>query len=272
MNEFESGLWSRRKFIQVSASAAMAASAAAQAEQQANQPHRSMMGVAFEPREPRIAIVGTGGRGTSLLGEILAAGGQVVALCDVVRTKAEAAGALVTKAGQPQPQLYTDGDHDYEKMLGGDDIDLVIVATPWNWHAPMALYAMQHGKHVAIEVPGVTTIEDCWAIVNTSERTGKHCMMLENCCYGYNETLLLRMVHAGVLGDLLYGEGAYLHDLRAGALLKRGRGAVAKDGTHAAQRQSLSHARTRPGGELHGHPARRPLRIHRIHEHAGARL
>lgn len=214
MKEIETEQWSRRRFIQVSATAAIAAGAVAGAEEQAGKPNRSMMGIAFEKREPRIAIVGTGGRGTSLLGEILAADGKVVALCDIVRAKAEAAGALVVKLGQKQPDLYTDGDHAYEKMLDRSDIDLVVVATPWNWHAPMALYGMQHGKDVAVEVPGVTTIEDCWKIVNLSERTGKHCIMLENCCYGYNETLLLRMVHAGVLGDLLYGEGAYLHDLR----------------------------------------------------------
>ena len=229
MNDVEAGLWSRRRFMQVSAGAAIATSAAAYADEQSSKPHhsmphRSMMDVAFAKREPRIGIIGTGGRGTSLLGNILAADGQVVALCDVVRSKAEAAAALVVAKGQKQPALFTDGDHAYEKMLDGSDLDLVIVATPWKWHAPMALYGMQHGKDVAVEVPGVTTIEDCWNIVNTSEQTGKHCMMLENCCYGYNETLLLRMAHAGVLGDLLYGEGAYLHDLREELFSNAGEG------------------------------------------------
>jgi hypothetical protein len=100
-------------------------------------------------------------------------------------------------------------------MLETSDIDLVIVATPWDWHAEQALFAMKHGKDVAIEVPGVTSIDDCWRIVRTSEETRKHCIILENCCYGYNETLILRMANAGLFGDLLYGEGAYLHDLRA---------------------------------------------------------
>ena len=99
MNEIEAGLWSRRRFMQVSAGAAIAASAAAHAEEQSSKPHRSMMDVAFVKREPRIGIVGTGGRGTSLLGNILAADGKVVALCDVVRAKAEAAGALVVAEG-----------------------------------------------------------------------------------------------------------------------------------------------------------------------------
>ena len=224
MKETETELWSRRRFMQVSAGAAIAASAVVHAEEQSSKPHRSMMDVAFEKRESRIGIIGTGGRGTSLLHNILAADGQVVALCDIVRSKAEAAGALVVEKGQKQPTLFTDGDHAYEKMLAGNDLDLVIVATPWKWHAPMALCAMQHGKDVAIEVPGVTTIEDCWNIVKTSEQTGKHCMMQENCCYGYNETLLLRMVHAGVLGDILYGEGAYLHDLRQELFSNAGEG------------------------------------------------
>jgi predicted dehydrogenase len=214
MTEVEAQLWSRRRFIQISASAAIVASTVGNAEVQTDKPHRSMIDVKFDKREPRIAFIGTGGRGTSLLRNVLAADGKVVALCDVVPSHAEAAAALVEKAGQKRPDLYTDDDHIYEKMLNRTDIDLVIIATPWNWHAPMALCGMQQRKDVAMEVPGVTTIEDCWKIVNTSERTGKHCMMLENCNYGYNETLVLRMVHGGVFGQLLYGEGAYLHDLR----------------------------------------------------------
>jgi predicted dehydrogenase len=109
-------------------------------------------------------------------------------------------------------------------MLTRGDIDLVVIATPWLWHAEMAIFGMKHGKDVVVEVPGVTTLEDCWKIVNTSEETRKHCMMLENCCYGYNETLILRMVHAGKLGDLLYGEGAYLHDLRQELFSNAGEG------------------------------------------------
>jgi predicted dehydrogenase len=224
MKEIETELWTRRRFVQLSAAAAIAASATGYAEEESAQPHRSMMEVAFDKREPRIAFVGTGGRGTSLLRNVLAADGQVVALCDIVQAKAEAAGALVVQKGQKKPELFTGSDRIFEKMLDRKDIDLVIVATPWNWHGPIALYGMEHGKDVAIEVPGVTTIEDCWKIVNTSERTGKHCMMLENCCYGYNETLILRMAHAGLFGDLLYGEGAYLHDLREELFSNAGEG------------------------------------------------
>jgi len=184
----------------------------------------SMIDVPFEKRNPRLALIGTGGRGTNLLENLLAADAQVVALCDVVQEKADHASSLVVAAGQKKPDLYTDGPHAFETMLGRQDIDLVIIATPWNWHAEMAIFAMKHGKDAAVEVPAVTTIEDCWKIVKTSEETRKHCMMLENCCYGYNETLILRMVHAGKLGDLLYGEGAYLHDLREELFSNAGEG------------------------------------------------
>lgn len=174
----------------------------------------TMADVPFEKREPRIGLIGTGGRGTSLLGNLLAANAAVVAVCDVVPEKAEHAASLVVAAGRKRPELYTDGPHHYEKLVTSNDVDFVIAATPWRWHAPMALAAMASGKDVAVEVPAVTSLEDCWRIVRASEETRKHCIMLENCCYGYNETLILRMVHAGEFGDLLYGEGAYLHDLR----------------------------------------------------------
>ena len=170
-----------------------------------------------------MAVIGTGGRGTELLRNLLAADAQIAALCDVVSEKAEHAAAMVVAAGQKKPALYTNGPHDYEALLARNDVDLVLVATPWNWHAPMALAAMNHGKDVAIEVPGVTTIEDCWKIVHTSEQTRRHCMMLENCCYGYNETLILRMIHAGVFGELLVRRGR-LHSRSArGAVFERRR-------------------------------------------------
>ncbi len=136
------------------------------------------------------------------------------ALCHIVPEKAKAAQALVEKAGQKAPALYTDGDHAFEALAARDDLDLAVIATPWQWHVPMALAVMQHGKHAVTEVPAAMTIEDCWKLVDISERTRRHCIMIENCCYGENETLILNMVRAGLFGDLLYGEGAYLHDLR----------------------------------------------------------
>ena len=206
--------WTRRRFVQLGAASAAALGVMNLAHAEQAPRGRSMMHVPFQKRDPRIAMIGLGGRGTSLLGNLLAADAQVVALCDIVKEKAEHAASLVVAANQKKPELYTAGPHDFEKLLAQKDVDLVLVATPWSWHAEMSIAAMKHGKDVAMEVPGVTTLEDCWKIVRTSEETRKHCLMLENCCYGYNETLILRMIHGGEFGDLLYGEGAYIHDLR----------------------------------------------------------
>jgi hypothetical protein len=216
---------SRREFLRLGGVTAVGLSAASMYAEAPKTSAVSMIGVPFAAvKEPRIGLIGTGGRGTSLLENLLAADVKVVALCDVVREKAEHAQGMVTKAGQASPELYTNGDHAFEKLVARDDVDLVISATPWNWHVEMAVAAMTHGKHAAVEVPAATTIEDCWKLVDTSERTRRHCIMLENCCYGYNETLILRMVHAGMFGDLLYGEGAYLHDLREELFSNKGEG------------------------------------------------
>ena len=185
---------------------------------------QAMIGVPFEAVTPKIGLIGTGGRGTDLLENLLAADVSVNAICDLVPEKAKAAQAMVEKAGQKAPELYTDGDHAFEKLVAREDINLVIAATPWKWHVPMAVAAMTHGHHVASEVPAATTIEDCWQLVNTSEETRRHCVMLENCCYGENETMILAMVRAGLFGDLLYGEAAYLHDLREELFSNKGEG------------------------------------------------
>ena len=184
----------------------------------------TMIDVPFQRVNPKIGIIGVGGRGTSLLGNLLAADAQVTAICDVVPEKAAHAQSLIEKAGQKSPTLYTDGYHAFDSLVARDDLDLVLIATPWNWHVEMAVAAMEHGKHAAVEVPAATTIEDCWKLVDSSEQTRKHCIMLENCCYGYNETLILRIIHAGIFGDLLYGEGAYIHDLREELFSNKGEG------------------------------------------------
>lgn len=185
---------------------------------------QSMVGVPFEAAAPKVGLIGTGGRGTSLLENILAADVSVAALCDVVPEKAQAARGMVEKAGQKAPELYTAGDHAFEKLVAREDLNLVIVATPWKWHVPMAVAAMKAGHHVASEVPAATTIDDCWQMVNTSEETRRHCMMLENCCYGENETMVLKMARSGLFGELLYGEAAYLHDLREEMFSNQGEG------------------------------------------------
>ena len=178
----------------------------------------SMMGVKFEPRDTvRIAIVGTGLRGRSVLNELLGVGNvRIAALCDLVPSKVTQAIGMMKRAGHDyEPAVYTNGERDFENLCARDDIDIVYTATPWKWHVPVCLSAMNNGKHAATEVPAAFTIEDCWKLVDTSEKTRRHCMMMENCNYGYNELLVLQLVRAGVFGALKHGGAAYNHDLRA---------------------------------------------------------
>ncbi len=178
--------------------------------------HQSMIGVPFKRYETvRLAVVGTGLRGRGVLREFLNVPGvQVTALCDIVEEKVLQAKALVEKAGQKTPALYFKGERGFEEAVRRDDVDFVYIATPWEWHVPQSLAAMSAGKHVGTEVPAAYTIEDCWKLVETSERTRRHCIIMENCCYDYDELLVLNMIRDGLLGELIHGECAYNHDLR----------------------------------------------------------
>jgi hypothetical protein len=178
--------------------------------------HRSVAGMPFEAKSKvRMALVGCGGRGSGMLNDYLGVENlEVTAVCDLVKDHALKAQATVERAGRKPPAVYAGSEHEFEKLMKRDDVDFAYIASPWGWHVPMAVAAMENGKHAFVEVPAATTIEDCWKLVETSEKTRRHCMMMENCCYGENELLVLNMVRAGLFGDLLHGEGAYLHDLR----------------------------------------------------------
>jgi hypothetical protein len=176
----------------------------------------------------RIGVIGVGGRGNSLIDNFSAVEGvSVGALCDVVEDKVKRAQAKLDKAGRASRPiaLYTNGDRAFEDLVKREDLDLIVVATPWVWHAPMAVAAMKAGKHVAVEVPVARTIDECWELVNTSEKTRRHCIQLENCCYGYNELMVLNMVRAGLFGELTHGGAAYNHDLRSILFSTEGEGA-----------------------------------------------
>lgn len=179
-------------------------------------PAKSMIGVPFERRDRvRLGVVGVGRRGQSMINDFLGVDNlDIVALCDNVKANAEKGKAQIEKAGRPSPAMYTDGDYAFEKLCQRDDIDFVFSPTPWEWHARVALAAMNNGKHVGVEVPMATTMKDIWALVDTSERTRKHCIMMENCNYDFNETMVLNMVRDGLFGEITHGEGAYIHDLR----------------------------------------------------------
>jgi len=175
---------------------------------------QSMLGFAAAPIDTvRVGFVGLGMRGSGAITRWCKLDGvRIVALCDKYEEQVAKNSKKIVKKGFPEPAAYT-GEEGYKQLCEREDIDLVYIATNWQMHVPVALYAMEHGKHVAIEVPAATSLQEIWALVNTSERTRKHCMMLENCCYDFFELTTLNMVQQGLLGEVIHGEGAYQHNL-----------------------------------------------------------
>lgn len=164
----------------------------------------------------RVGFVGVGHQGSSHVRNFLRIPGvEIGAICDLVPAKVAAMQDLVADAGRPRPRGYDTDPEAYRRMCEDEALDLVFTATPWRLHAPVCLAAMNAGKHAATEVPMALTIDECWDLVETSERTGRHCVMMENCCYDRTEMMILNMVRQGVLGELLHAECGYLHDLRA---------------------------------------------------------
>ena len=163
----------------------------------------------------RIGFIGLGNRGPGAVERMSHIDGvDIKALCDIRSEKVNEVKKSLQNS-MHKPEIYTTKEDAWKKLCERNDIDLVYIATPWSLHAPMAVYAMEHGKHVCVEVPAVTTIDECWQLVETSERTRKHCMMLENCCYDFFELLTLNMLRQGLFGEIVHGEGAYNHDLLA---------------------------------------------------------
>ena len=159
----------------------------------------------------RAGFLGLGNRGpVHMTNFTLIEGAKVVALCDVVPDRVQAANKRIESSGH-KPDIYTGGEDEWKKVCERDDIDVIFIATPWNLHAPMAAYAMEHGKHAFIEVPAAINMDECWQLVETSERTKKHCMILENCCYDFFELLTLNLARQGFFGEIVHGEGAYIH-------------------------------------------------------------
>lgn len=161
----------------------------------------------------RVGFVGLGMRGPSAVYRFTFIDGtRTVALCDLIPERVEKAQDILVNAGKPRAAEYS-GEEGYKQLCERDDIDLVYLAVPWQLHTTIAVYAMEHGKHVAIEVPAATNIAECWALVNTAERTRRHCMMLENCIYDDFELTSLNMAQNGVFGEIVHVEGAYIHNL-----------------------------------------------------------
>jgi len=174
---------------------------------------RSRTAAAENPTTVRIGIVGVGGRGRSLMSNLLLMNGvEIRALCDLRPERVTAAQNAVIKAGGTKPESYARDEYTFKQMMDRDDLDAVVIATYWEWHAPMAVYAMKAGKYAATEVPAAYTLEECWDLVNTHEQTKVPCMMLENWSFRRDNLAVLNMIRRGLLGEIVHCHCAHSHD------------------------------------------------------------
>ncbi|UCC24315.1 MAG: Gfo/Idh/MocA family oxidoreductase [Gemmatimonadales bacterium] len=178
----------------------------------------------------RVGFVGVGGMGGAHVQNFLRIDGvEIRAICDINEPRAQEVAGWVTEAGNPAPTLYTRGEYDFERLCQEEELDLVFTATPWRWHVPVCVAAMENGKHAATEVPAAYTLEDCWRLVEVAEARGKHCVMMENCNYDRPEMMVFHLARQGLLGEILHAECGYLHDLRGIKFSETGEGLWRRD-------------------------------------------
>ena len=167
----------------------------------------------------KVGLIGIGNRGKTLIQMfdwlIEKEKTKIVALCDLDQKNIDYAINHLVEKQKETPKTFANGENDWENLVKLEEVDMLLIATPWEWHTPMALFGMENGKHVASEVPIAYTMEDCVKLVQTAERTKKHCIMIENCCYNREELWIMNMIQEGVFGELTHAECAYNHDLRA---------------------------------------------------------
>ena len=162
----------------------------------------------------RLGVVGMGSRGCGIVNRASKLPGiTITAICDNVKEKVDKAQKMLADRKKPAAKEYL-GDTAWQRLCDDPNVDVVYNTTPWSLHVPVQLAAMKGGKHVFTEVPSALTVDQCWELVETSEKTKRHCMQLENCCYGEIEMLTFNLAKLGMLGELVHGEGAYIHDLR----------------------------------------------------------
>ena len=163
----------------------------------------------------RVGLVGLGVRGGMAMDRLpIIPGVEVAAFCEARQELVDKYQAVLQKRGLPRAREFV-GPEAWRDMCGWSGLDVIYICAPWHLHVPIALAAMEGGKHALVEVPAAFTVGECWRLVETSEKTGRYCMQLENCCYGEIEMLALSLVREGKLGALIHGEGAYIHDLRS---------------------------------------------------------
>ncbi|MCL2118216.1 MAG: Gfo/Idh/MocA family oxidoreductase [Planctomycetaceae bacterium] len=201
----------RRDFLRNSAMAAGAGVAAASMTWET----AAQTAAPEESKKVRLAVIGTGGRGTGQLRNLLAFPEiEVVAVCDLVKAAAERAAKVCTDAGKPAPMVYADDEKAWQRLLDKERIDLAVIASGWPTHAEISLAALQKGVYVGCEVPIATSVEDCWKLVEASEQSKTPCMMLENWSFRQDNLAILNMIRLGLFGEMMHAHCAYSHDCR----------------------------------------------------------
>ena len=173
----------------------------------------------------RVGFVGVGGMGGAHVRNFLGLEGvEIVALCDIDAARNDEVASWVTGDGRRPPSMYGRDETDFVRMCETEELDLVFTATPWEWHVPVCVAAMENGKHAATEVPAAYSTDDCWKLVEYAEKHERHCVMMENCNYDRPEMMVFHMARLGLFGEILHAECGYLHDLRAIKFSETGEG------------------------------------------------
>lgn len=206
------------------------------------------VGLTVDPIDKvRVGMIGMGNRGSILIQMfeylIKSNHAEIVALSDLKEDKVNKNNDYLKTIQSKGADLYFGSENEWKKVADRDDVDILIIATPWNWHTEMSVYGMEQGKHVACEQPMAMTLDDCWKLVEVAERTKKHCMYMENCCFNGEELWVLNMINEGVFGEVTHAEGAYLHDLRKHML----------DDTYYENQWRIKHHETKDGNFYTGH-------------------
>ena len=160
----------------------------------------------------KIGVIGLGGRGYGLMTSVMLPRPEidVIAVCDLYEDRRQKAADTVKQERGIEPLCTAD----YREVLAIEELDAVIISASWADHLPIAIAAMKAGKYVGCEVGGAYSLDECWELVRTYEETGVPCMLMENCCYGRDELMVLNMVKQGLFGEIVHCQGGYRHDLR----------------------------------------------------------